>query len=189
MVPGDEMNAYCFGAKSIGVTEGILNLDSRTVEAVIAHELGHLMSGDSVLNMILIMNFLGIISVLAVFQFAMIAGVYIIMIICCMMGLFRFSFASYFVTNKISGLIKFIIDVAKTVVLHVSKLVIAAFGRKSEFMADRFAAKLGYTFYLKRFLERFAPDTATSEQTFLSVLYETHPSTILRIQQLNTIDH
>lgn len=34
------MNAYCFGARSIGVTEGALNLDNRTVEAIIAHELG-----------------------------------------------------------------------------------------------------------------------------------------------------
>ena len=108
LIPGDEMNAYCFGARSIGVTEGALNLDNRTVEAIIAHELGHLTNGDSVLNMVLIVNCLGIIAVLAFYQFALIACVYIIMVICCMMGLFRFSFASYFITSKISGLIRFV---------------------------------------------------------------------------------
>ena len=171
LIPGDEMNAYCFGARSIGVTEGALNLDNRTVEAIIAHELGHLTNGDSVLNMVLIVNCLGIIAVLAFYQFALIACVYIIMVICCMMGLFRF-----------------VMEAAKTIVLQVSRLVISALGRRSEFMADRFAADMGYAFYLRRFLERFAPDTGASGQTFLSVLYDTHPSLALRIQQLNSID-
>ena len=143
LIPGDEMNAYCFGAKSIGVTEGALNLDNRTVEAIIAHELGHLTNGDSVLNMILIVNCLGIIAVLAFYQFALIACVYIIMVICCMVGLFRFSFASYFITSKISGLIRFVMEAAKTIVIQVSRLVISALGRRSEFMADRFAADMG----------------------------------------------
>lgn len=106
LIPGDEMNAYCFGARSIGVTEGTLNLDNRTVEAIIAHELGHLTNGDSVLNMVLIVNCLGILTVLAFYQFALIACVYIIMMICCMVGLCRFSFASYFITSKISDLIR-----------------------------------------------------------------------------------
>ena len=188
MIPGEEMNAFCFGARSIGVTEGTLNLDTRTVEAIIAHEFGHLFNGDSILNMILVVNCLGIITILAFYQFALIVFVYISMIICCMIGLFRFSFAAIFVTGKISGLIKFLVEAAKTIVLQISRLVIAALGRKSEFMADRFAAHIGYTFYLKRFLERFVPDSGPSEQSFFAVLYDTHPSTALRIQQLNSID-
>lgn len=188
LIPGEEMNAYCFGARSIGVTEGTLNLDNKTVEAIIAHELGHLFNGDSILNMILVTNCLGIIAILAFYQFALISVVYIIMIICCLIGLFRFSFASYFITSKISGLIKLVMEIAKTIVLQASRLVISALGRKSEFMADRFAALMGYTFYLRRFLERFAPDRGTDEQSFFAVLYDTHPSTALRIQQLNTID-
>lgn len=188
LIPGEEMNAYCFGARSIGVTEGTLNLDNKTVEALIAHELGHLFNGDSILNMILVTNCLGIIAILAFYQFVLIAVVYIIMIICCLVGLFRFSFASYFITSKILGLIKIVMGTAKTIVLQVSRLVISALSRKSEFIADRFAACMGYTFYLRRFLERFAPDRGTAEQSFFAVLYDTHPSTALRIQQLNSID-
>lgn len=188
LIPGEEMNAYCFGSKSIGVTDGALNLDNKTVEAIIAHEMGHIFNGDSILNMVLVANCLGIIVVLAFYQFALIAIVYSIMILCCLMGLFRLSFASCFVTSKISGLIRSVMEVAKTVVIQVSRLVISAFGRKSEFMADRFAAHIGYTFYLRRFLERFAPDRASAEQSFFTVLYNTHPSTALRIQELNAID-
>lgn len=188
LIPGEEINAYCFGARSIGVTEGALNLDNKTVEAIIAHELGHLFNGDSILNMILVANCLGVIAILTFCQFALIVVVYILMIICCLTGLFRFSFASRFVTGKISGLIKIVIQFAKSVVLVASRLLISAIGRKSEFIADRFAAHMGYTFYLRRFLERFAPDRADSEQSFFTVLYDTHPSTALRIQQLNSID-
>ena len=188
LIPGDEMNAYCFGARSIGVTEGALNLDNRTVEAIIAHEFGHLTNGDSVLNMILIVNCLGILAVLAFYQFALIACVYIIMMICCMVGVVRFSFASCFITRKISELIRVIMEAAKIIVLQMSRLAISALGRKSELLADRFAADIGYSFYLKRFLERFAPDTGSSGRTLLSVLYDTHPSSALRIQQLNSID-
>lgn len=186
LVPDEEMNAYCFGARSIGVTEGALNLDNKTIEAIIAHELGHLTSGDSVLNMILVVNCLGIIAALALYQFVLIAVVYIIMIICCLTGVFRFSFASCFAASKISGLIKIVMEAAKAIVLQISLLVISALGRKSEFMADSFAARMGYTFYLRRFLERFAPDTGASGQSFFAVLYDAHPSTALRIQQLNS---
>ena len=187
VIPGEEMNAYCFGARSIGVTEGALHLDNKTVEAIIAHELGHLINGDSILNMILVANCLGVIAILSFYQFALVAVVYIFMMICCIIGLFRFSFASYFVTSKITGLIKIVMEVVKTIVLQTSRLAISALGRKSEFIADRFAASLGYTFYLKRFLERFAPDTESSDQSLFTVLYDTHPSTALRIQQLNSI--
>lgn len=188
LIPKGEMNAYCFGARSIGVTDGALKLDNKTVESIIAHELGHLINGDSVLNMILVANCLGIMAVLAFYQFILIATVYIIMIICCLVGLFHFSFTSYFVISKISELIKIVMEFVKTIVLQTSRLVISALGRKSEFMADSFAARMGYTFYLRRFLERFAPDTGGSEQSLFAVLYDTHPSTALRIQQLNSID-
>lgn len=188
LIPGEEMNAYCFGARSIGVTEGALNLDNKTVEAIIARELGHLMNGDSVLNMILVVNCLGVIAVLAFYQSALIASVYIIMIICCLIGVFRFSVTSCFITSKISGLIKTVMEIAKTIVLQTSRVVISTLGRKSEFMADRFAARMGYTFYLKKFLERFGPDIERSGQSFFEVLYDTHPSTALRIQQLDSID-
>lgn len=188
LIPRGEMNAYCFGARSIGVTEGALNLDNKTVEAIIAHELAHLFNGDSILNMVLMINCLGIIIILTFYQFALIAIVYIIMIVCCLIGLFRFSFASYFITSKISGLIKIVMEAAKIIVLQTSRLVISALGRKSEFIADRFAARMGYTFYLRRFLERFAPDRGTVEQSFFAVLYDTHPSTAQRIQELNAVD-
>ena len=50
IVPDQKIQAYAFGWRSIGVTEGALNLDTRTLEALIAHEYGHIVNGDSVLK-------------------------------------------------------------------------------------------------------------------------------------------
>ena len=55
-IPSDQINAYAFGWRSIGVTDGALNLDTRTVESLIAHEYGHIVNGDSVLNMVMTVN-------------------------------------------------------------------------------------------------------------------------------------
>ena len=52
-IPSDQINAYAFGWRSIGVTDGALNLDTRTVESLIAHEYGHIVNGDAVLNMVM----------------------------------------------------------------------------------------------------------------------------------------
>ena len=46
-LPGQQVNGAAFG-RSIGITEGALQLDDRTVEAIIAHELGHIAHGDAV---------------------------------------------------------------------------------------------------------------------------------------------
>ena len=62
------------------------------------------------------------------------------------------------------------------------------YNEKANFWADRFATNLEYSFCFKRFLERFLPDTGVAGQTFLSTLYDTHPRSALRIQQLNSID-
>lgn len=188
LIPGEEMNAYCFGSRSIGVTEGALSLDNKTVEAIIAHELGHVFNGDSILNMIIVVNCLSIIVILAIYQFALVAFIYIIMFICCLIGLFQFSFVSYFVTRKVSSFIKSAMKVMKMIVLQINRIMISIFARKSEYEADRFAAYMGYALYLKIFLKRFAPDSDYSEQGFFSVLYDTHPSSSQRIQELNSLE-
>lgn len=61
IVPDQKIQAYAFGWRSIGVTEGALNLDTRTLEALIAHEYGHIVNGDSVLNMVLSSSAIGLV--------------------------------------------------------------------------------------------------------------------------------
>jgi Zn-dependent protease with chaperone function len=181
IVPDQKIQAYAFGWRSIGVTEGALNLDARTLEALIAHEYGHIVNGDSVLNMALSANAIGLVALLAFYQFALIAVVYLIVIIACLFGLFKFNFLSYMVTTKLTGLFKKIGEIVQRGAFHLFQIIIKAFGRKGELMADSFACSLGYAFYLRRFLERFDIE-APRRETILDALYETHPPRDVRLR-------
>lgn len=181
IVPDQKIQAYAFGWRSIGVTEGALNLDTRTLEALIAHEYGHIVNGDSVLNMVLSASAISLVALLAFYQFAFIAIVYLIVIIACLFGLFKFNFLSYMVMTKLTGLFKKIGEVIQHGAFHVFQIIIRAFGRKGELMADSFACSLGYAFYLRRFLERFDIE-APRRETVLDALYETHPPRDVRLR-------
>lgn len=183
IVPDQKIQAYAFGWRSIGVTEGALNLDSRTLEALIAHEVGHVVNGDSVLNMVLSANAISLVVLMAFYQFAIIAVVYLIVILACLFGLFKLNFLSFMVTTKITGLLKKIGKVIQQGAFHVFQIVIRAFGRKGEIMADSFACSLGYAFYLRRFLERF-DTTGSQRDSLLDVIYATHPSSEVRIRNI-----
>ena len=66
-LPGQQVNGAAFG-RSIGITEGALQLDDHTVEAIIAHELGHIAHGDAVLNMVLTANIFSLVTLLFVYS-------------------------------------------------------------------------------------------------------------------------
>jgi len=181
-IPGDQINAYAFGWRSIGVTAGALNLDSRTVEALIAHEYGHIVNGDSVLNMVMTVNCFGIAALLAYFQFAFLAAIYLTVLIACLVGVMRLSFISCFITSKITSLVNWIGQFVQHGAVNICEAVIRLVGRKGELMADEYATKLGYGFYLRSFLSRFSDDR--QRQSFFEVLYSTHPANEVRIANI-----
>lgn len=184
VIPGEEMNGYCFGFNSIGITEGTLNLDEKTVEAVIAHEIGHIVNGDSVLNMVLAVNVSGILLFLGLWQFFVIAMISLVVFVFWMIGEIRFSFTSCFIVTRLTALVTRLSEGFQAIVLRLCQMVISALSRKGEYMADTFAANLGYAFYLKHFLERFAPDSPSGDHRFFHVVYDTHPSTASRVERL-----
>ena len=181
IIPDQRIQAYAFGCRSIGVTEGALNLDTRTLEALIAHEYGHIVNGDSALNMVLSASAIGLVTLLAFYQFALVAVVYLFVIIACLFGLFKLNFLSYMITTKLTGLFKKIGEIIQHGAFHLFPILIRAFGRKGELMADSFACSLGYAFYLRRFLERFDIE-APRRETILDALYETHPPRDVRLR-------
>lgn len=182
-IPSAQINAYAFGWRSIGVTDGALNLDTRTVEALIAHEYGHIVNGDAVLNMVMTVNCLGIAVILAFYQFAFLAAIYIIVLIAYLVGVMRFSFVSYFITNKITALVRWIGEFVQHSALNLCEIVIRLVGRKGELLADEYASNLGYGFYLRNFLTRFSDDR--QRQNFFEVIYSTHPSNDIRIANIS----
>jgi len=184
-IPSDEINAYAFGWRSIGVTAGTLNLDNKTVETLIAHEYGHLVNGDAVLNMVLMVNALGIVTILASYQFVFLVMIYLFILFAYLIGMMRFSFLSYFISNKIIEGIRAVGNFFRLVVLRLCEILICLVGRKGELLADGYACKLGYGFYLQNFLTRYAQDRQI--HGFIDVLYRTHPAKELRIANLSRV--
>ena len=133
------------------------------------------------MNMALSANAIGLVALLAFYQFALIAVLYLIVIIACLFGLFKLNFLSYMVTTKLTGLFKIIGEIVQHGAFHLFQIIIKAFGRKGELMADSFACSLGYAFYLRRFLERFDIE-APRRETILDALYETHPPRDVRLR-------
>lgn len=181
IVPDQKIQAYAFGWRSIGVTEGALNLDTKTLEALIAHEYGHIVNGDSVLNMVLSFVAVSLVVLLALYQFTFIAVVYLFVIIACLFGLFKLNFISCMITTKLTGILKKIGEIVQHMAFHLLLIITRAFCRKGELMADSFACSLGYAFYLRRFLERFDTE-ACRRETILDALYETHPQRDVRLR-------
>lgn len=186
IIPDQKIQAYAFGRRSIGVTEGALNLDAKTLEALIAHEYGHIVNGDSVLNMVLSAAAVGMTAILAFYQFTLLTVIYLIVIFACMFGFIKFSFLSYMITDKLVSLFKKTGEIIQHITLIVFRIIIRAFARKGELMADSFACSLGYAFYLRRFLERF-DDAAPCREKILDVLYETHPPRDVRLRNLDKL--
>ena len=187
LLPGEEINAYCFGARTIGVTDGALHLDAKTVEALLAHELGHMLSGDACLNMVLTVNCLGLLAVVLYYQLVLAAVVWILLLLGCLIGFFRFSFLSCFITGKLTGWIGKMMNGLKQLLLQGCRLLICSLGRQAELLADAYAARLGYGVYLRHFLERFAPDGGPA-RSFFEAVYDTHPSTLVRIRALECLE-
>ena len=95
----------------------------------------------------------------------------------------RFSFVSYFITNKITSLVRWIGQFVQQGALSLCEVVIRLVGRKGELLADEYASNLGYGFYLRNFLTRFSDDR--QRQNFFEVLYSTHPANDIRIANIS----
>lgn len=184
-IPTQKINAYTFGRSTIGITDGTLNLDSRTIEALIAHEIGHILRGDAVLHMVLAVHTLGITAMLSLWQFAFVAVIWLIVGIGCLCGTMRFTYLSHMLTTKLAAGIRWIGQLMQNSILAGCQAIIRRIGRKGELLADQYACSLGYGLYLRSFLTRFSQTQA--QRTYWDVLYATHPTgpeRIARIDQL-----
>ncbi len=184
-IPSDEINACAFGRRSIGVTAGALNLDNKTVETLIAHEYGHIVNGDVVLNMVLIANGFGIVTILGIYQFFFLAMIYLFILFAYLIGMMSFSFLSYYISSKIIAGIRAVGNFFRLGALRLCEIIICLVGRKGELLADGYACKLGYGFYLQNFLTRYSQEQQI--HGFIDVLYRTHPANELRIANLSRV--
>ena len=155
IIPGNDANSTLLDWKTIGVTEGALRMEPRVLEALIAHEYGHVMNGDIFLANVATINFFGLFFILLINHFVFIAVIYLLVILLFIIGIVRFNIVSVFVSERLTSFIRHICETILKWIIGISG-VIAQFSRKhSDYIADSFAVNLGYGLYLKRFLKYY----------------------------------
>lgn len=177
IVPGDEVNAYALGRKTICVTESLLNAPDEMIMGIFAHELGHLANRHSEIQLligganVLISIFLLMLKLVA----WMITGIFSFVAIGtrrvsvgCLIGIF----------GSIATLSVFLWTKFCMVFLMWS-------ARNNEFVADEFAFRIGFGEQLAWALDNLI-DCAPNG-SFLKLLYSSHPRKdegIARLQEL-----
>lgn len=170
-------NAFAIGRHTICVTDGLLKLSDDLILGVLAHEVGHLAYGHTVLHLligggnILITGF--------IFLLKLGLG-----IMTAMLGLFSIGFR-----DKYMGILTAIIGGLSAALLWVwvkfCKLFLMWSMRQNEFAADEFAAKIGFGLELATCLDNHFCDIPRNG--FFRALYNSHPyidDRIATLQQL-----
>ena len=155
VIPGNDVDSCLVDWKTIGITEGALTIEPRVLEAIIAHELGHMMNGDELLNTISVVNFFGLFFVLLLNHFVFIAVVYLVLLLIFILGVVKINFFSAFVGTRLAV---FLHRMGKTIlsgVLTCFQSVTRYLKRFGDYVADGYAVDFGYGLYLKRFLEAY----------------------------------
>ena len=177
IIHNDSPNAFAIGKHTIAITSGLLNLPDEYVMAVIAHEVGLLVYGDTVIQLLIgggNVFITGCILIIKVFCW----------IITAIMGLF-----SWAVKSRIMGIITAIfagISYGITWLwVKFCKLFLMWSMRQNEFVADEYAAKIGFGYELAYALDHQLCDIP--HDGFLDALYNTHPSNDDRIAALQKL--
>ena len=168
-------NAYALGKNSIGISRTLLlRYPDSEIEAVLAHELGHLHYGDSMhLRLFLTLSLVG---QAVLFIYRVFAGL--------LSGLSRipipfvniaFLFFSWIIRSQ-----NWICQILLIAPLSFGALFGA---RKMEYRADKFAFSIGHGTGLYYYLYRVL-DTPNSSTGILRLLNSTHPSTAERIRRI-----
>lgn len=181
VIPEQTINAYCLGFRTIAVTQGALGLDRRTLQALLAHEFGHLIHGDCVFFRVLMVQALGLALWLFFWQGVVLAVLALLFVLGLLCSAFRLGYVSCTLFQGLTGLVQTLGLTLRHALLAAAGLLICFLGRRSELRADSYAAHLGYAQPLCRFLERFSQPTP---QTLREILHGTHPDPALRIQAL-----
>lgn len=182
MIAGHSEGAWAFGGKLILVSPGMLHLPPEQLQAVLAHELGHLRWS---LSLIRPLAAWGAKPVTLMAQFGRICeyGSRRMFGIPRMLPWFLSLIASLaLVGGWLLALSVYLVAmVTNGVLLAVRGFV----SRRSEFTADRHAARLGYGPALARVLTWTERETATSQRALgRSSVYATHPRTARRLAAL-----
>lgn len=188
MLPdSNTINAYAYGFRNISITKAALDAtDNLTLNAVLGHEISHVVSLDAVFNRIVFAN-------IAMVMASMGLGCTILAIAIWMILALPSLFSHYgcigtMAASGITRLLKRITTGLQHILVAAYQAAMGVISRGAEYRADAFSAELGYSHQLAYFLERFIAPQDDGKVTLRELLYSTHPHPYKRIQRLQQHD-
>jgi Zn-dependent protease with chaperone function len=182
LVPGsDEMNATAFGLNCISVTRGTFdNADPSTLNAVLAHEISHILNFDPEFSRAVFATILIFCGAISIISFAFISLIFVIFLVCsffrCWIG-----FVAFTGTRRAVG---GIFSLFQKGIVVFYRAIAGCLSRTAEYRSDLYAAQLGYGIQLAHFLSCYAAQESNCQLTLTEALYRTHPATPKRIARL-----
>ena len=197
-----EMNAYATGYHTIAVTRQLLErLSPGELRGVLAHELGHLLSGDTAVAAAFATAGLLPQAVYGIYRFGVVfvRKVLTISVVQTSRGAIRVSRVSFVWVVAVllcfgyllyrAHLLKAIIPVTIFVLLfavlnRVFRFLALMLSRLAEYRQDAFAFQLGYGDELRRALGKLAESGEPEVNRYFIVMHSTHPVIFNRIRKL-----
>lgn len=170
-------NAFALGRKTICITQGLLKLPDDLILGVLAHEVGHLAYGHTVVQLLIGGGNIFISGFLCLLKFAT-------WIVTAIMGLFAL--------GSRDGIIGVITVFFAGITAGLSwlwtkfcKLFLTWSMRQNEFIADEYANKIGFGLELAKVLDQYLCDVP--HEGFFKALYNTHPYNDDRVAALQNM--
>lgn len=183
LVPGDDMNATAYGFNCVSVTRGTFdNADPITLNAVLAHEVGHILNFDAEFNRAVFCSVTLLVGALSVMSFAMMAIIFLIFLVLSCFRSWLGVMAFRGTTKAVGG----IFSLLQRGVVMIYRSLLSLASRRAEYRSDKYSCMLGYGVQLSHFLA-IAEPANQRQLTLTEAMYRSHPPTPKRIARLEAI--
>ncbi len=169
-----QINAFAISLTTIAVTRGLMaTMTDEEIEALIAHEFGHLYRGDAISGLL-------IGAATTVYLWAALALKYAV---------------TWLASRKtedgsVAGILRLpslALNFAVAAISLIGGVITGTFSRKKEYKADKFAIDLGYAEPLLSALYKFYDMEISDKKKMIDRLQASHPKTAYRIEQIETM--
>ena len=181
LVPGDnEMNATAYGLNCVSVTRGTFdNTDPITLNAVLAHEISHILNFDAEFNRAVFCSVTLLIGALSIMSFAVVVIIFLLFFVLNCFRSWIGVMAFRGTTKAVSG----IFSLLQRGIVMMYRFLLSLASRHAEYRCDSFSCKVGYGAQLAHFLA--ITETANQRPlTLTETMYRSHPPTCKRIARL-----
>ena len=185
LIPADnDMNAAAYGfASGVSVTRGTLeNVDSLTLNAVLGHEISHILNLDAEFNRAV---FCSVTLLIAALSFASLIATIFIFLLFLVLNCFR-SWLGVMAYRGTTKVVSGFFNVLQLTILVIYRLLLSLASRHAEYRSDKFSCTLGYGVQLIHFFSLIEPNSHR-QLTLTEAIYRSHPPTLKRIARAEAI--